>query len=113
MAAVYVNNLVVNTGSTFQQTFNLESTDNNSALDLSGYSVASQMRKWAGASTATDFTTAVVSATDGTCTIALTDVVTSALDEGRYVWDLITTDGSGLKTRRIEGRATVTPSVTR
>ena len=40
-------------------------------------------------------------------------MVTSALDEGRYVWDLITTDGSGLKTRRIEGRATVTPSVTR
>ena len=60
MAAVYVNNLVVNTGSTFQQTFNLESTDNNSALDLSGYTVASQMRKWAGASTATDFTASIV-----------------------------------------------------
>jgi len=33
--------------------------------------------------------------------------------EGRYVWDLTTTDSSGLITRRIEGRATVTPSVSR
>ena len=45
--------------------------------------------------------------------VTLKSTVTSALDEGRYVWDLITTDGSGIKTRRIEGRATVTPSVTR
>ena len=61
----------------------------------------------------TSFTTAKVSATDGTCSIALTDVVTGALSEGRYVWDLTTTDSSGLITRRIEGRATVTPSVSR
>ena len=36
-----------------------------------------------------------------------------AFSEGRYVWDLTTTDSSGLITRRIEGRATVTPSVSR
>ena len=29
------------------------------------------------------------------------------------VWDLTETDSSGIITRRIEGRATVTPSVTR
>ena len=58
-------------------------------------------------------TTAKVSATDGTCSITMTDAVTATLDEGRYVWDLTTTDSSGLITRRIEGRATVTPSVTR
>jgi len=50
---------------------------------------------------------------NGTCSITLTDTVTSGLSEGRYVWDLTTTDGSGIVTRRIEGRATVTPSVTR
>ena len=63
--------------------------------------------------TKTDFTTAVVSATAGTCTITLTDTVTAALAEGRYVWDLVTATGAGIKTRRIEGRATITPSVTR
>ena len=37
MAAVYVSNLVINTGSTFSQTFNLESTETNSAMDLTNY----------------------------------------------------------------------------
>jgi hypothetical protein len=64
-------------------------------------------------SSATSFTTALVSATDGTCSITLTDTVTSGLSEGRYVWDLTQTDSSGIVTRQIEGRATVTPSVTR
>jgi hypothetical protein len=71
------------------------------------------MRKTYSSATAYSFTTAKVSATDGTCTITLTDTVTANLEEGRYVWDLTTTDSSGLITRRIEGRATVTPSVSR
>ena len=61
----------------------------------------------------TSFTTAIVSGTAGTCSITLTDTVTAALTEGRYVWDLTTTTSGGLVTRRIEGRVTVTPSVTR
>ena len=43
----------------------------------------------------------------------MTDTVTTTLTEGRYVWDLTTTTSAGLITRRIEGRVTVTPSVTR
>ena len=59
MAAVYVNNLVVNSGADFSQSFTLEGTDTNSAFDLTGYTVESQMRKWAGSSSAVSFTTAV------------------------------------------------------
>jgi hypothetical protein len=36
MAAVYVNNLVINAGSNFSQIFTLESSDTNSPLDLTG-----------------------------------------------------------------------------
>ena len=82
-------------------------------VDLSNETITATMRKTHLASSSTSFTTAKVSATDGTCSITLTDTVTSALSEGRYVWDLTTTDSSGLITRRIEGRATVTPSVSR
>ena len=71
------------------------------------------MRKTYSSATSYSFTTTKVSATDGTCSITLTDAVTAELEEGRYVWDLTTTDSSGLITRRIEGRATVTPSVSR
>ena len=110
MAAIA--NLFIDQGSTFSTSVNVKN-DDETAFDLTNHTAAAQIRKSYSSSTATDFTTATVSATDGTCTITLTDTVTSALDEGRYVWDLITTDGSGIKTRRIEGRATVTPSVTR
>ena len=37
MASVYVNNLVVNSGTDFSQSFTLESSDSDSALDLTGY----------------------------------------------------------------------------
>jgi hypothetical protein len=52
MAAVYVNNLVINAGSDFSQIFTLESSDNNSPLDLTGFTVMLTMRKWSGSSTA-------------------------------------------------------------
>jgi hypothetical protein len=107
-----IQNITIDQDADYTETLTIKDST-GTVVDLSSLTITASMRKHYNSSTATDFTTAVVSATDGTCTIALTDVVTSALDEGRYVWDLITTDGSGIKTRRIEGRATVTPSVTR
>ena len=107
-----IQNITIDQDADYTETLTIKDST-GTVVDLSSLTITSSLRKHYNSSTATDFTTAVVSATDGTCTIALTDVVTSALDEGRYVWDLITTDGSGLKTRRIEGRATATPSVTR
>ena len=82
-------------------------------VDLTGQTITSKLRKTHLSTSSTSFTTAIVSATDGTCSITLTDTVTSGLTEGRYVWDLTTTTSGGLITRRIEGRVTVTPSVTR
>ena len=37
MAAVYVSNLIINTGSTFSQTLTLESGADDSAFNLTGY----------------------------------------------------------------------------
>tara|TARA_B100000902_G_scaffold398229_1_gene464287 strand:+ start:3458 stop:3799 length:342 start_codon:yes stop_codon:yes gene_type:complete len=112
MAAVYVNNLVVNTGSTFQQTFNLESTDNNSALNLSGYTVNSQMRKWAGASSATDFVASIPTPLEGKILLELTSTTTTGLKAGRYVYDIIITKG-GVTERVVEGNVLVREGVTR
>ena len=57
--AVYVSNLVINTGTSFSQTFNLEATETNSAYDLTGTTPAAQIRKHASSSSKTDFTTAI------------------------------------------------------
>ena len=53
--AVYVSNIVINSGTTFSETFTLESATTNSAFNLTGYAGAAQMRKHAGSSTATAF----------------------------------------------------------
>ena len=106
-----IQNLTIDQDADFTQTLTVKDST-GTVVDISGQTVTSKLRKTHLSSTATAFTTAIVSGTDGTCSITLTDTVTSGLTEGRYVWDLTTTSG-GLITRRIEGRVTVTPSVTR
>jgi len=115
MAAVYVSNLVINTGSTFSQTFNLESTETNSPLDLTNYTGASQMRKWAGASGKTDFTVTIKDPkTSGTIGIALTSGQTADLKSGRYVYNiLITNTQNGTTDSVVEGMVLVREGVTR
>lgn len=114
MAAVYVNNLVVNSGSDFSQSFTLEGSDTNSAFDLTNYTAASQMRKWAGSSTATSFTTSIeIPSTSGKILIRLTAAQTASLKPGRYVYDVVITDEFGVKNRVIEGMVLVTEGVTR
>ena len=114
MAAVYVNNLVVNSGSNFSQSFTLEGSDTNSALDLTGYSVSAQMRKWAGSSNATSFNAYVdVPLTDGKIVLLLNSTQTAELKPGRYVYDVVIQNQSGIKNRVIEGMVLVTEGVTR
>jgi hypothetical protein len=114
MAAVYVNNLVVNSGADFSQSFTLEGTDTNSAFDLTGYTVESQMRKWAGSSSAVPFTTSVeMPSTAGKILIKLTAAQTTIIKPGRYVYDVVIIDDIGVKNRVIEGMVLVTEGVTR
>ena len=107
-----IQNITIDQDCDFTETLTVKDST-GTVVDLSNETITSTMRKTYSSATAYSFTTAKVSATDGTCTITLTDAVTANLEEGRYVCDLTTTDSSGLITRRIEGRATVTPSVSR
>ena len=114
MAAVYVNNLVVNAGTDFSQSFTLEGTDTNSSFDLTNYTVEAQMRKWAGSSTKTSFAATIESpAVDGQILLRLSASQTINLKPGRYVYDVVITDQSNIKNRVIEGMVLVTEGVTR
>ena len=113
MAATYVSNITVNSGEDFSQTFTLESADSSSPLNLTGYSVSSQMRKHAGSTTKTDFTAeALTPLTDGRIMISLTNTQTAALKSGRYVYDIIIEKDS-TKTRVVGGMVLVKQGVTR
>lgn len=113
MAAVYVSNLVINSGSDFSQSFTLEGSS-NSPLNLSGCQVNAQIRKWAASSTSITFTTSIESPpTDGKILISLSSEETSSLKSGRYVYDLLITDSFGIKNKVIEGMVLVREGVTR
>ena len=112
MAAVYTSNLVINTGSSFSQTFTLEGND-DSAFNLTGYTATSQIRKWRGSATATDFTTSIPSpATQGKILISLTATQTAALTPGRHVYDVLITINE-TKELVVEGSVLIREGVTR
>jgi hypothetical protein len=82
-------------------------------LNLSGYSVAAQMRKSYYSTTATSFTIGITDATAGKITMTMNSANTANLNPGRYVYDVLLTSDTSVKTRIIEGIVVVLPSVTR
>ena len=108
-----LSNIFIDQGSDFSTTVTINDTSGD-PLDLTGYTALAQIRKTYASTTATDFgITFVNPRSDGQITISLTDNQTSALEFGRYVYDLLITDTGGNKTRVVEGIATVNPSVSR
>tara|TARA_B100000073_G_C23598033_1_gene519222 strand:+ start:108 stop:470 length:363 start_codon:yes stop_codon:yes gene_type:complete len=100
-------------------TIQLELVDaNGSKKNLSNYTIIGKVKKnfTDSSGEATAFTTGILNpATDGVCTIKLSNAQTRALKAGRYVYDveLKHTDSSAttINERVLEGIITVTPSV--
>jgi hypothetical protein len=107
-----VSNLTVDQGATFNAQIDI-TDDSGNAQNLTGYSVAGQIRKTYDSTTFTAFSASVSNATGGTITISLTATQTNALAAGRYVYDVEITSGGGVVTRVLEGQVEVTPGVTR
>ena len=108
-----ISNIFIDQGATFSTTLTINDST-GSALDLTNYTAIAQIRKSPSSSTATSFTVAFVSPrSSGQITISLTDTQTTALEAGRYNYDVLITSGSSVKTRVVEGIATVNPAVSR
>jgi hypothetical protein len=105
-------NFTIEQGTTFSRVLTLQ--ENGSAMNLTGYSVASQMRSTHDSSTVVaTFSGSVTNASSGQITLSLTNSQTSAIEEAIYVYDVEITSGAGAVTRILEGTITVTPEVTR
>lgn len=107
-----IANLYIDQGTDY--TITVDVTDSaGDVLDLTGFTATAQVRKtYTSSSLSATFATSI-NAAAGQVTISLTDTQTSALQAGRYVYDLNIESGGGVKTRVIEGQAVVTPGVTR
>ena len=110
--AAYVSNIVIDIGADFDQSFNLESSA-NAPLNLTGYSGSSTLKKSAASLTiASTFVVSFPNRDQGQLLISLGSSITSGLKPGRYVYDVLLTDASSIKTRVVEGSAIVTAGVT-
>ncbi len=111
-----ISNIFIDQGADFSTTVTV-SDGTGSAIDLTSYTAIAQIRKSYSSSTATSFT--VEFATDrttGELTVSLTDTQTTALEAGRYLYDVLITNGAtspATSTRVVEGIATINPSISR
>lgn len=85
---------------------------NGDPLNLTGYTVKSQVRKSYASSTAYNFTASIFAATSGKIRLSMTATQTSAIKPGRYLYDVEITSANGEKRRVLEGIIIITPEIT-
>ena len=105
-------NFILEQGATFNRILTVK--ENNSAMNLTNYTVASKMRSTHDSGTVVGtFTCTISDATAGEITMQMTNSTTAAIEEGIYVYYLEITNSAGTVTRLMEGNITVNPEVTR
>lgn len=105
--------LYLGQGSTFNNVINLTDDITNAYINVSGYTVKSQMRRsYYSANASANITCAVTDAANGEITMSMTSSNTANLKAGKYLYDVEVTDGVGKVSYILEGVITVTPRIT-
>ena len=104
-------NIVIDQGTDFSALIDVE-TATDAVFNLTGFTVAAQMRKTYASATATDFGCSH-NGVLGQISITLSSTVTDNLSPGRYLYDIEITSPGGSKSRVVQGTATVTAGITR
>ena len=110
--AVFSTNLVIYKFTDFEQTFVLEDSQSNSAKDLTGFTGICRMQRTLNLGELTNFTLSFTNRTLGKVRISLTSAQTANIEDGKYFYELMLTDPSGVVERVIEGVVIVKHPVT-
>ena len=114
MAEVFVNDIVLHTGTDFTVTFVLEDSASNSLKDLSNHNACAQLRRYETSNKTKDFSVNFAAdRTSGRVTVSMGSTDTSELKAGKYFYDVVLQDPEGLKERVVEGTVLVKKSITR
>ena len=105
-------NFTIDQGTDFVASIDVIQDDGVSVFDLTGYSVAAQMRKNYASTSAVTFIS-THTAEGGQIILSLPSSTTVDIEPGRYLYDVEITSDQGAITRVVEGVATVTPGITR
>lgn len=109
MAAI--SNLAIDQGTTYSVTI-LVSDDTGTVRNLSGYTGRAQIKKSYYTNTNTAFTVNISPLT-GEVVLSLSDIQTSSLKAGRYVYDFELVSNTNMVERIVEGIVTIYPEVTK
>ena len=104
-------NLVLDQGVDFEATFTVRNVD-SSALNLTGYTGEAKIKKHPAATKYNSFIVTFPNRVNGQIKVALASTATTAIEGGRYVYDLVLTSPNAYKTRPIQGNVLVIPGVT-
>jgi hypothetical protein len=108
-----ITNLYIDQGATFNSVVTLKNQD-GTAINLNGYTVASQFRKSYQSSVSYNFIASVYNApVHGQVRLQLSAAASSAIKAGRYLYDVeITNTFTEEKFRVLEGIVTLSPEIT-
>lgn len=104
-------NIFIDIGTDFSKSLIVSNKD-NVAIDLTDWTINASMKRNYIAEDTVDFVAAITTAASGLISISLTDTISATLDEGRYVYDIVLTDDTGLKYKAFHGIATINSTVT-
>lgn len=111
---VYTSNIVIHTGTDFEQTFLLEDSQSNSALNLTDYQGCAQIKRYETSTKSADFTVEFGNdRTTGRLKISLSAATSSSIKPGKYFYDVLLQKPNGTTTRVVEGTALVKKAITR
>lgn len=111
--AAYIE-LYLDQGSTFNNIIYLTDDTTNTAINISGYSITSQMRRsYYSTNAAANIVCTITDANNGIITMSLSSGTTANLRAGFYLFDVETVSPEGVTDRILEGSITVNPGVTR
>ena len=110
--AVFSTNLIIYKHTDFEQTSILEDSQSNSAKDLTGFTGTCKMQRTLNLGGLTSFNLAFTNRTLGKVRISLTSTQTANIADGKYFYELMLTDPSGVVERVIEGVVIVKHPVT-
>ena len=111
--ASYVE-IYMDQGASFESNLTITDDVTNTAANISGYIVKSQMRRsYYSSNASANLVCTIVDAPSGNLRLSLDAANTAALRPGRYLFDVDTTDRVGKVVRILEGIVNVTPGVTR
>lgn len=106
--------LYIDQGTTFNNIINITDDTTNTPVNISGYTISSQLRRsYYSVNASANITCTITDAANGEVTLSMTAANTSNIKAGRYLFDVETIDTSNTVSRILEGIITVTPQITR